>query len=77
MAKLATFYDHIQDIARQENCSVVDALKRARELGIEAVEASANNILGREDEFGQELAMADLEISTIPAYFDFGKDQDV
>ncbi len=77
MAKLATFYDHIQDIARQENCSVVDALKKARELGIEAVEASANNILGREDEFGQELAMADLELSTIPAYFDFGKDQDV
>ncbi|MGI6254186.1 MAG: sugar phosphate isomerase/epimerase family protein [Acutalibacter sp.] len=77
MAKLATFYDHIRDIARQENCFVVDALSKARELGIQAVEASANNILGREDEFGQELAMTDMEISAIPAYFDFGRDQDV
>ena len=54
-----------------------DALQRARELGVEAVEASANNVVGREDEIGQELAMADLEISTIPSYFDFGRDTDV
>ena len=46
MAKIATFYDHIVDISRQENMFVVDALKLARELGVEAVEASANNILG-------------------------------
>lgn len=77
MAKLATFYDHIRDIARQENIFVTDALLKARELGIQAVEASGNNILGREDEFGQEVAMADMEIATIPAYFDFGNDQDV
>ena len=33
MAKIATFYDHIVDISRQENMFVVDALKLARELG--------------------------------------------
>ena len=44
MAKIATFYDHIVDISRQENMFVVDALKMARELGEEAVEASANKI---------------------------------
>lgn len=77
MVRIATFYDHILDIARQENLFTVDALKLARELGVEAVEASANNVLGREDEIGQELAMADLEISAIPAYFDFGRDGDV
>ena len=77
MAKIATFYDHIVDISRQENMFVVDALKLARELGVEAVEASANNILGREDEFGQEIAMADMEISAIPAYFHFERDTDV
>lgn len=69
MAKIATFYDHIVDISRQENMFVVDALKLARELGVEAVEASANNILGREDEFGQEIAMADMEISRHPRLF--------
>ena len=77
MPKIATFYDHIVDVSRQESCSVVDALKLARELGVEAVEASANNIVGREDEMGQELAMADLSISSVPSYFDFGRDFDV
>lgn len=77
MARIATFYDHILDIARQEHLFTVDAMKLARELGVEAVEASANNVLGREDEIGQELAMADMEIATIPAYFDFGRDSDV
>ena len=77
MPKIATFYDHIVDVSRQESCSVVDALKLARELGVEAVEASANNIVGREDEMGQELAMADLSISSVPSYFDFGWDFDV
>ena len=33
MPKIATFYDHIVDVSRQESCSVVDALKLARELG--------------------------------------------
>ena len=56
---------------------MVDALKLARELGVEAVEASANNLVGREDEMGQELAMADLSISSVPSYFDFGRDFDV
>ena len=77
MPKIATFYDHIVDVSRQESCSVVDALKLARELGVEAVEASANNLVGREDEMGQELAMADLSISSVPSYFDFGRDFDV
>lgn len=77
MARIATFYDHIVDISRQEHLFVVDALKLAREMGVEAVEASANNILGREDEVGQEIAMADMAISAVPAYFDFGWDGDV
>lgn len=75
--KIATFYDHILDISRQEGISTVEALKLAREMGVEAVEASGNNIVGREDEMGQELAMADMAISTVPAYFDFGRDGDV
>ena len=65
--KIATFYDHILDISRQEGISTVEALKLAREMGVEAVEASGNNIVGREDEMGQELAMADMAISTVPA----------
>lgn len=77
MAVLATFYDHIKEIAKQENIPVVEAMKEAKALGIEKLEISGNNILGREDELGQELAYTELGISGIPAYFDFGRDLDV
>lgn len=77
MPKIATFYDHILDIARQEHLFTVDALEKARELGVELVEVSANHVVGREDELGQELAYADMGLSTIPSYFDFGRDRDV
>ncbi len=77
MARLATFYDHINDISRQEGIPVLEALQRAKAMGIELVEISQNSVIGREDELGQELSFAGLEISTIPAYFDFGRDRDV
>lgn len=77
MNKISTFYDHIMDISRQEEMSMVEALQEARNLGVELLEVSQNNLLGREDELGNELAYAGLKISSIPAYFDFGRDTDV
>lgn len=77
MARIATFYDHMKDIARQEGCTVVEAMQEAARLGVELLEISQNNILGREDELGQELAFTGLGISSIPSYFDFGRDTDV
>ena len=41
------------------------------------MEVSQNNLLGREDEVGRELSFVGLEISSIPAYFDFGRDDNV
>lgn len=77
MAKIATFYDHIKEIARQEGTGVVEAMQEAAGLGVELLEISQNNVIGREDELGQELAYTGLGISSIPAYFDFGRDTDV
>lgn len=77
MAKIATFYDHMKDISRQEGVSLAEAMKEAKALGVELLEISQNNILGREDEVGHELAYAGLGISSIPSYFDFGRDADV
>lgn len=77
MAKLATFYDHIKDIARQESMSLTEAMGEVKACGIESLEISQNNLLGREDEVGHELAYAGLGISSIPAYFNFGRDGDV
>lgn len=77
MAKISTFYDHMKDIARQENISVVEAMQEAKAMGVELLEVSDSNILGREKEVERELAAAGLGISCIPSYFDFGRDGDV
>ncbi len=77
MAQIATFYDHIKDIARQEGISLTDAMLEAKKLGIELLEISQNNIIGREDEVGRELSYTGLGISSIPSYFDFGRNTDV
>jgi len=75
--QIATFYDHVKDIARQEGIGLTEALQRVRGLGITHLEVMQNSVVGREDELGHELAYVGLEISTIPAYFDFGRDTDV
>lgn len=77
MNQIATFYDHIRDISRQEEISMTEALREARSLGVELLEVSQNNLLGREDELGHELSYAGLGISSIPSYFDFGRNTDV
>lgn len=77
MKRIATFYDHIRDIAREEDLSLTEAMQAAKALGVEALEISQNNLIGREDEVGRELSYAGLGISSIPAYFDFGRDQNV
>lgn len=77
MSTIATFYDHILDISRQERVSLTEALREARSLGVEQLEISQDKLIGREDEVGRELAYAGLGISAIPAYFHFGRDTDV
>jgi len=77
MNQIATFYDHVMDISRQERISMTEALREVRSLGVELLEVSQNNLIGREDELGHELSYAGLGISSIPSYFDFGRDTDV
>lgn len=75
--KLATFYDHVKDVAHQERIGLTEALQRVKALGIDYVEVMQNNVIGREDEIGHELSFCELGISSIPAYFDFGPGADV
>ena len=77
MSRIATFYDHITDIAREENISMIEAMQAAKELGVCALEISQNNLVGKEDEVGRQLSQAGLGVSCVPAYFDFGKNLDV
>lgn len=77
MKTIATFYDHMKEIAKQEGATVLEAMQEAKALGVGLLEISENNIIGREDELGSELAHAGLGISAIPAYFNFGRDTNV
>lgn len=77
MKKIGLFYDHVNVLAREEKCSIQDALRFVREQGIELLEISQNNLVGREDEVCRELAWAGLGVSAVPAYFDFGRNDDI
>lgn len=75
--QLATFYDHMKDMAHEEKISLTEALQRLKALGFTHMEVSVNNLLGREDEVGRELSFVGMGISSIPVWFDFGRDADV
>ena len=74
---IATFFDHILDIHRQEGCSVPEALAEAKKLGISALEVSCGNAEGRAKETAAKLAAAGLGVTTMPSYFHFDSDTDV
>lgn len=77
MAKLATFYDHILEMAKQRDMSEQEAMQEAKKLGVQQLEVSVNNGKGHEKELGRLLAAVGLGISSIPSFFDFGRDPDV
>ena len=77
MTKLSTFYDHVTDIARQEGLSLPEAQAAVKALGIDLLEVSYQNLGQDPEAVGGVIARAGLNISTVPAYFNFGVDPDV
>jgi len=71
--QLATFYDHVQDISKQEKVTMHEALCRTKKMGIDFLNVSSNNIKDREEEVRAELEAADLKVSSVCAYFSFEK----
>ncbi len=74
---IATFYDHILEISKQEGCSVPEALSEAKRLGVTALEVSCFNTEGRADELSRELAGAGMGVTAMPAFFSFERDDGV
>lgn len=74
---IATFYDHIADIAKQEGCSVPEALREAGKLGVTALEVSCFNTAGQADKLARELSEAGMDVTTMPSFFSFESDTDV
>ena len=74
---IATFYDHIADIAKQEGCSVPEALREAGKLGVTALEVSCFNAAGQADKLARELSAAGRGGPARPAGFSCERDTDV
>ncbi len=72
--KLATFFDHIVSISEQEHMPLNEALALAKKMGVELLEVSTGNIetMGKE-EIKRLLDGAELGVSEICAYFDWGR----
>ncbi|WP_099205465.1 sugar phosphate isomerase/epimerase family protein [Scatolibacter rhodanostii] len=75
--KIATFYDHIAEMARQESITLAEALKTAKDLGVEALEVLSSNSKGKEQEIKSDLDAAGLSVSSLCAFMDFGKNTDL
>lgn len=77
MKNLAAFYDHILDVGKQEGISVSEALEEAARLGISYMEVSYANAKDGPESLARELARCGLGVSAMPAFFEFGRDQNV
>lgn len=77
MRAVSTFYDHIRAVAEQEGVTVAEAMQRARELGITALEVSSFNLKDRVGEVKEELAAGGLAVASVPIFMDLGRNDDV
>lgn len=77
MAVFATFFDHILDMARQRGITVDQALRETRALGVTQVEVSAATAREHMDALTAGLAGLGMTISSIPVFFDFGRNTDI
>lgn len=77
MRTVSTFYDHIRAVAEREGVTVAEAMQRARELGITALEVSSFNLKDRVGEVQEELAAGGLAVASVPIFMDLGRNDGV
>ena len=74
--KKAIFLAHIKDAARQAGEPLEVYLKKARELGFKGLECDYADLQNDPSAFAAMLAEADLQIASVPQWFDFQKGVD-
>lgn len=75
-AKIATFYDHVLDIAEQQNISVKEALQEVHGLGIHFLEVSVDKAKEKPIALYRLLNSVGMSVCSMPAYFDFACNPD-
>ena len=74
--KKSIFLAHVKDAAQQQGGTLEEYLKKARELGYEGLECDYSDLENDPAGFAAMLAEADLQIASVPHWFDFPKGVD-
>lgn len=70
--KISVFYNHILTASAQTGLTVEQVLSRVRGFGIEAVELDLDEVKPSRAELKKQLQDADIAVSSMYAFFDFG-----
>ena len=75
--KLSVFYDHITEACTQRKLPVQEVLKQVRDAGITGIEISLSQLLDKKEEILENFRDADLCISSIYEFYDWGNQGDL
>lgn len=75
--KISVFYDHISEACAQEHLAMPEVLKQVREAGITGIEINLSQLLEKKEEILKNLKEADLCISSIYEFYDWGNQTDI
>ncbi|NMP38567.1 MAG: sugar phosphate isomerase/epimerase [Clostridiales bacterium] len=75
MIKTSIFFEHLYDIAAQTGCTPAQAMKEAKKLGIDYVEADAFRAMESIDELKRLLNSAELKVGGMFGFFDFAHEK--
>ena len=75
--KFSVFYEHIVEAAEQENRSVESICKEISSWDISGVEIENTRLIKEKDKVLNALKNADMEISCMYGFFDFGHTSDI
>lgn len=75
--KLSVFYDHITEACAQKQLPVQEVLKQVREAGITGIEINLSQLLEKKEEILKNFKDADLCVSSIYEFYDWGNNTDL
>ncbi len=73
--KIAIFYHHVKEAAKQQNCTIIDILRKMKAVGVSGIELDRDEI-DNPEEFSQMLEQEGFQISSIYGFYDFNKHND-
>lgn len=73
--KIGIFYHHVKEAAKQQNCDIIDILRKMKAVGVSGIELDRDDI-DNPEELSQMLKEEGFQISNIYGFYDFNKQDD-